>query len=292
VSGWRSVEARAKVNLGLRIFAPGADGYHPIETLFCRIDLADRLRIRLRAEPGVAIRVSGPQTAPQGPDNLAARAATLFLERVGVAAGAEIELEKHIPPGSGLGGGSSDAAAVLRVLADAVEAPPAPDEQLALASRLGADVTFFAADMPLAFAWGRGERLQICHGLEPRPMLLVLPDVAIATAEAYARWDERAGDRGTVRAGPAGRPPVDVSSWERISAEAVNDFEPVIFSLRPDLRLLKQRLSDTRPLIALLSGSGAALFAVYESERQRDEAAAGLTDVVAGATVVSARGPV
>ena len=292
MTGWRSVQARAKVNLGLRIFAPPADGYHPIETLFCRIDLADRLRVRLRDEPGVAIRVSGPQTAPQGPDNLAARAATLFLERAGVAAGVEIELEKHIPPGSGLGGGSSDAAAVLRVLADAVEAPPAPDEQLVLAARLGADVSFFAADTPLAFARGRGERLQICHGLEPRPMLLVLPDVAISTAEAYARWDERAADQGTAAGGPAERAPSDVASWERISAEAVNDFEPVIFGLRPDLRLIKERLSGTAPLIALLSGSGSALFAVYESERQRDEAAAGLTDIVAGVTVVSARGPV
>jgi 4-diphosphocytidyl-2-C-methyl-D-erythritol kinase len=292
LSEWRTAEAAAKVNLGLRIFPPGADGYHPIETLFCRIDLADRLRIRLRAEPGTSIRVSGPETAPENLENLAARAALLFLERTGLAGGVEIELEKHIPAGSGLGGGSSDAAAVLRTLAAAVEAGPALDESLDLASRLGADVPFFTADTPLAFAWGRGERLLICPGLPPRPILLVVPAVAISTAEAYRRWDERAGERDAAAAGQPVRSASEFSSWERVSSAAVNDFEPVIFGLRPDLRLLRERLSETEPLMALLSGSGSALFAVYESERQRDNAAAELADVVEGARVVSACGPV
>lgn len=289
---WRMVEARAKVNLGLRIFPPGPDGYHPIETVFCRIDLADRVRIRVRDEPGVSLRVSGPATAPPNLENLAARAAVLFLELTGTPAGVEIELEKHIPPGSGLGGGSSDAAAVLRTLAAAVEVPPPQDEILALASRLGADVTFFAADTPLAFATGRGERLLTCRGLAPRPMLLVLPDVAISTAEAYDRWDERQVDEGATAGGPLLRSGSDLLSWEGVSSAAVNDFEPVIFGLRPDLRLLREALSETEPLTALLSGSGSALFAVYDGERQRDEAAAELTDVVEGARVVSARGPV
>ncbi len=285
-------EARAKVNLSLRIFPSGPDGYHPIETLFCRVDLADRVRIRMRDEPGVSIRVSGPETAPSDLENLAARAAVLFLERTGLPAGVEIELEKHIPPGSGLGGGSSDAAAVLRTLAAAVEAPPSQDETLALASRLGADVSFFAADTPLAFAWGRGERMRVCPGLAQRPMLLVLPDVAISTAEAYAHWDERQAESGATSVGPALQSNSDLSSWEVICQSAVNDFEPVILGLRPDLRLLREALGATQPLMALLSGSGSALFAVYESEGQRDEAAADLTDVVEGARVVSACGPV
>ncbi|MGD2216569.1 MAG: 4-(cytidine 5'-diphospho)-2-C-methyl-D-erythritol kinase [Gemmatimonadales bacterium] len=291
LEGWQLVEARGKVNLSLRIYPRGADGYHPIETLFCRVDLADRLRVRVRDEPGVSIRVSGPETAPPNRENLAARAATLFLELTGTAAGVEIELEKHIPPGSGLGGGSSDAAAVLRTLAAMLE-PVAPDELLALAAQLGSDVSFFAADTPLAFAWGRGERVLRCQGLAPRPMLLVLPDVAISTAEAYARWDERQVDERTTTVGPRLRSDSDLSSWEVISSAAVNDFEPVIFGLRPDLRLLKEVLSETRPLTALLSGSGSALFAVYESERQRQEAASRVTDVVEGARVVSVRGPV
>lgn len=290
--GWQLVEAKGKVNLSLRIFPRGPDGYHPIETVFCRIDLADQVRIRVSDEPGVSIRVSGPETAPPNLENLAARAATLFLERGGTPAGVEIELEKHIPPGSGLGGGSSDAAAVLRALAATVEARPSRDETLALASRLGADVTFFAADTPLAFAWGRGERILACQGLAPRPMLLVLPDVAISTTEAYDHWDERQVAERTAGVEPRLRSASDISSWEVVSSAAVNDFEPVIFGLRPDLRLMREALSKTQPLIALLSGSGSALFAVYESERQRDDAAAELTDVTEGARLVSARGPV
>lgn len=292
MSEWQQTEARAKVNLSLRIFPPGPDGYHPIETLFCRIDLADRVRLRVRNEPGVSIRVGGPETAPQSLENLAARAATAFLELAGTSSGVEIELEKHIPPGSGLGGGSSDAAAVLSALAAAVDDLPSWEERFALASRLGADVAFFAADAPLAFAWGRGERMLRCQGLAPRPMLLVLPDVAISTAEAYARWDERERDKDTAAAGPSVRSPAEFSSWEAVSSAAVNDFEPVIFGLRPDLRLLKDALSDTEPLLALLSGSGSALFAVYENEGRRDEAAVQVADVVAGAGVISACGPV
>ena len=292
MSEWCGTEAKAKVNLGLRIFPRGPDGYHPIETLFCRIDLADRVRLRLRDEPGVSIRVSGPETAPQNLENLAARAAAAFLELSGTSGGVEIELEKHVPPGSGLGGGSSDAAAVLRVLAAAVETPPSPEEQAALAFGLGADVSFFAADTPLAFAWGRGERLLARSGLAPRPMLLVLPDVAISTAEAYARWDEREDDRGTAAAGPSLRSGSESASWEVVSSAAANDFEPVILGLRPDLRLLREALNETEPLMALLSGSGSALFAVYEEARQRDEAASKMKDVVEGARLVSARGPV
>ncbi len=287
--GWLEAEARAKVNLGLRIFPRGPDGYHPIETVFCRIDRADRVRLRLRDEPGVAIRVGGPERAPEGPDNLASRAAALFLERSATTAGVEIELEKRVPAGAGLGGGSSDAAAVLRLLSRAVSSPPGRAELLGLAAELGADVTFFAADTPLAFAWGRGQRMLACPGLEPRPMVLLVPAVSISTAEAYAHWDERGGEPR-----PPGEPLLrscsDLADWKAIGSAAVNDFEPVIFGLRPDLRILSDRLSETEPTLALLSGSGSALFAVYESERQRDEAAVRL-GALEEARVISARGP-
>ncbi|NIN70955.1 MAG: hypothetical protein GTO46_03250 [Gemmatimonadetes bacterium] len=123
-------------------------------------------------------------------------------------------------------------------------------------------------------------------------MLLVLPDVAISTAEAYAHWDERQVAERTTGVEPRLRSDSDISSWEVVSSAAVNDFEPVIFGLRPDLRLMREALSETQPLIALLSGSGSALFAVYENERQRDDAVAELTDVMESARLVSARGPV
>ncbi|NIR58749.1 MAG: hypothetical protein GWO02_04115, partial [Gammaproteobacteria bacterium] len=109
------------------------------------------------------------------------------------------------------------------------------------------------------------------------------------TAEAYAHWDERGGEPR-----PPGEPLLrscsDLADWKAIGSAAVNDFEPVIFGLRPDLRILSDRLSETEPTLALLSGSGSALFAVYESERQRDEAAVRL-GALEEARVISARGP-
>jgi 4-diphosphocytidyl-2-C-methyl-D-erythritol kinase len=289
---WLEAEARAKVNLWLRIFPRGADGFHPLETLFCRIGWADRVRVRLRPEPGVSIRVLGPESAPAGPDNLAARAAALLLERTGSSFGVEIELEKHVPPGSGLGGGSSDAAGVLRLLAPRLGLSGL-DELLQLAPRLGADVAFFVSDSPIALAWGRGDRLLTLPPPEPRPLLVLLPGIGISTAKAYSRWDEL---HGSPEARPAGGAGViawsSLTSWDGIRTLARNDFERVVFEEHPRLRSLRERLERTQPLFALLSGSGSALFAVYESERQRDEARLRLSEELRDARVVSARGPV
>ncbi len=285
--------ARAKVNLRLRIFPRGSDGYHPIETVFCRIDFADRLRLRRRAEAGVTIRVSGPESVPRGPDNLAARAAALFLERFGLPGGAEIELEKHVPPGSGLGGGSSDAALVLRLLAEGAEPTPQPEEQLRLAAQLGADVAFFVADTPLAVAGGRGDHLRVYAPLEPRPMVLLLPDIPVSTAEAYALWDAdglRGEEVPTARSQASTLP--SPSTWEEIRSAAANDFEPVIFRRHPGFRALREKLDETDPFFALLTGSGSALFAVYESDAQRDGAMVRLKEVSEGVRLVSACGPV
>ncbi|MEE9133179.1 MAG: 4-(cytidine 5'-diphospho)-2-C-methyl-D-erythritol kinase [Gemmatimonadota bacterium] len=289
---WLETEARAKVNLRLRIFPRRADGFHPLQTIFCRIDLADRVRVRLRPEPGVSIRVSGGEPVPEAPDNLAARAAAVFLERSAAACGAAIELHKRIPAGSGLGGGSSDAAAVLRLLAGLM-GPLEPDELGRLASGLGADVAFFAADAPLALAVERGDQLVSRRSLEARPMLLLVPDVRVSTAEAYAWWDEdHAGTADTPTAVPPALLESARWSWSGLRSQARNDFEPVIFARVPLLRSLRDKLERTQPELALLSGSGSALFAVYETESRRDEAALRLDAELEAVRVVTARGPV
>ena len=288
--GWLEASAAAKINLGLRIFPRGADGYHPIETIFCRTDFADRLRVRERAEPGVGLRVTGLGSVPAGPDNLAFRAAVLFLGQAECGSGLEIELEKRIPPGAGLGGGSSDAAAVLRLLARRFQLPGGRQALLQMAYELGADVPFFAADVPLAVAAGRGERLLAYPNLEPRPLALLLPDLQIVTSAAYASWDDySAGLEG--RAVPRGSAVPDISSWSDLRRTA-NDFEPVIFASHPRLRELSAALGATRPLLAQLSGSGSALYGIYESNSEREEAIAKLTGELANVRIVSAYGPV
>ncbi len=289
---WLETRARAKVNLRLRIFPRGLDGYHPLETIFCRIDLADRVRLRLRRDPGVALRVSGPEPAPEGSQNLAARAAALLLERAGVSEGVEIELEKHIPAGSGLGGGSGDAAAVLRLLAQRLPRRPPPEEVAELGGELGADVPFFLADTPMALAWGRGDRLLSLAPVRTRPMLLLLTGLHVSTQTAYALWDEHAERELARAAGPFLTQGSALSSWSGLSALADNDFEPVIFAEHPDLGALRARLEESRPLLAMLSGSGSALFAVYDTRRRRDAAVEKLNAEKIGARLVTARGPV
>ncbi|HSG82820.1 MAG TPA: 4-(cytidine 5'-diphospho)-2-C-methyl-D-erythritol kinase [Gemmatimonadota bacterium] len=291
--GWIESRACAKLNLRLRIFPRGDDGYHPLETIFCRIDLADRVGVRLWPEPHrVWIHVSGPAPAPQGPENLAARAASLFARRAGVVGGIEIALAKEVPPGSGLGGGSSDAAAVLRMLERVLHLPGGRNALLELAAELGADVPFLAADIGLAIGRGRGEELTPGSGLEPRPMLIALPQVAIPSGEAYAWWDEACERGDIVPDAPVPISAEQLSSWETLSALAINDFEPIIYQRYQELASIKEELQRSGARIALLSGSGSALYGVYESDEDRQSALERLSAELKGVRLVSARGPV
>ncbi len=296
---WLEAEARAKVNLTLRIFPRGPDGYHPLETLFCRIDLADRLQLRLRPEAGVSLTLTGPEMAPDGPENLAIRAASLYLRRAGARGGVEIRLEKRIPAGAGLGGASSDAAAVLRLLAGRIALPGGEPALLQLASELGADVPFLAAGVPLGFAWARGHRMLTLPPLPARPFLLVLPGISVSTADAYQSWDREIGEGEGGPSEPVIHRWPEFQSWEDLKAHAINDFERVVFARYPALRQAREQLQATRPLISLLTGSGAALFAVYEGRGARDSAAACLDkelrileEELGGVRIVTACGPV
>lgn len=289
---WLTADARAKVNLRLRIFARGDDDFHPLETILCRLDLCDRLRLRRREEAGVTLRLSGPEQAPEGGGNLAVRAAELFLARAGADYGIEIELEKNLPPGSGLGAGSSDAAAVLRLLAAEADPPLEEGELLAMGSELGSDVPFFVSDAPLAVGWGRGDRLLPIPAPDPLPMLVLQPDLQLSTAEAYARWDRWYEEASTEVERQAFELSMSaLTSWSGIRSLAVNDFEPVVYGWHPQLGVLRDRLAETEPLVAMLSGSGSALFAAYEDEEQRDGVAAELREQLIDVRVVPARGP-
>lgn len=272
---WLALEARAKVNLFLRIYPRQPDGYHPIETALCRISLCDRVRLRLRGQ-GIELRVEGGGDVPLGPENLAARAAELFLSEVRAAQGVEIVLEKRIPVAAGLGGGSSDAAAVLRGLNMLLGDPLPKEHLLDLAASIGSDVPFFVFDEPLAFASGRGEKLRPLGPLPRAPALVVSPRIAISTTEAYRAWDEAAAGRREAaepRRSGAGPGPYPVwRSWQDVAPSAESDFEPVILRRHPELAEIKERVLATGPLFAILSGSGAAFFAPYADEAARDAA--------------------
>jgi len=263
-----TIDCPAKVNLFLRVLAREADGYHGLETLFCRVGLADTLTVE-RTDAGITLAVEGADLGP-AEENLAYRAADAILAATGRRFGVRMHLVKRIPAGGGLGGGSSDAAAALlavnRLAGDAV--PRA--EVLHTAARLGADVAFFASGAPLALGWGHGQRLLQLPPLPVRAALLVCPGVHVATPAAYQWVDEvraAAGRRGAVH--------LDVNvlgSWSDIARLGGNDFEAPVMGRHPAIKAAFEALAATGPFLCRMSGSGSTLFAVYRSEADRDHA--------------------
>ncbi len=263
------LRAHAKVNLFLRVLARETDGFHSIETLFCRISLADELTVE-RTARGVELESSSDSVGPAA-ENLAVRAAGLVLDATGHRFGVRIRLEKRIPVGAGLGGGSSDgAAALVAVNALADNAVPR-HELLQLAARLGSDVPFLLSDAPLALAWARGDRFIRLNPLPAAPILILAPPRAVATTEAYG-WLDAARHAGFRRGALALDLPA-LAGWGDVARMAGNDFEAAVFEHRPELRSAFEAMAGTHPLVCRMSGSGSALFAVYRSTRDRDDAA-------------------
>jgi 4-diphosphocytidyl-2-C-methyl-D-erythritol kinase len=261
--------AHAKLNLFLRVLAREADGYHGLETVFCLVDLADELRAERREGRGVTIDVQGADVGPAA-DNLAVRAAAGVLAATGDRFAVHLTLTKRIPVRAGLGGGSSDAAAALLAVNRLAGNAIPRHELLQFAAKLGSDVPFFIAGAPLALAWAHGDRLIRLPALPSAPALLLMPPISISTTEAYAWVDEArktAGRRGAVALDLAA-----LSTWGDIGRMAGNDFESAVFGRHPPIRAAFEALAGTRPLVCRMTGSGSALFAVYRSTSDREDA--------------------
>jgi 4-diphosphocytidyl-2-C-methyl-D-erythritol kinase len=251
------VAAQAKLNLGLRILARERSGYHEIETLFARIALADTVTVRPRDEERSLV-VRGLESGPEL-ENLAYLAAAAYGDATGWPGGFEIDIEKKIPVGGGLGGGSADAGAVLRAL-NALAARPVSDaELLRIALTIGADVPYLTTMEPFALAWGRGERMLSLPALPERTVLLVLPGFAVSTAEAFG-WiaSSRTADVPSPRLVSV----AELTSWETLQPHVVNDFEPVVCERYPDAASTLAQLRSAGATIAGMSGSGSTMFGV------------------------------
>lgn len=235
--------APAKVNLVLRVGPPRADGFHELLTLMVPLDLADEVRVVVRDGPGpVTCRCPGRPDL-DGPANLAARAALSMRSRLGRRDGVDIRIEKRIPVVAGLGGGSSDAAAVIRCLA---RAWGVRDRRLLVdvALSVGSDVPFFLGRGP-AWARGRGERLRPAS-VAPRHLVLLYPrdpSLAIRAGDAY-RWLDEDRVTGMPRRGkPDARRPE-------------NDLMAPCFARLPSLQVLRRWLADAGAAAPIMSGSG------------------------------------
>jgi 4-diphosphocytidyl-2-C-methyl-D-erythritol kinase len=270
------LEACAKLNLGLRVVGRRADGYHLIASVFVPLDLSDRLWISI--EPGAARAVTFRLRRPApdlecGSGNLAARAARAFLDAGGVDARVGIELEKRIPVGAGLGGGSSDAAAVLGALSRRFPgALPSATLLPDLALRLGADVPFFLDPRP-ARVGGIGERIEPLPGFPSLAVLVATPAPALATAEVYQAWD--AGAAALTPPEPnrtMPRPP----GLDDLPALLANDLEPVATRLRPGIARIRSALTGAGARAVGMSGSGPTVFGVFGAVEEARVAAAAI----------------
>ncbi|MGD2122312.1 MAG: 4-(cytidine 5'-diphospho)-2-C-methyl-D-erythritol kinase [Gemmatimonadota bacterium] len=264
------VQAPAKVNLFLRVLAQERSGFHQLETLFCRLEFGDTVELGRGIPGGIALDVEGPEIGPPK-ENLAYRAAEAFLRAAGIREGVKIRLQKRLPMGAGLGGGSSDAGATLLGLATLFRGAVGEEQLLEIAGDLGSDVPFFLSTSPLALAWGRGDRIQTLKPLPRAPVLLALPPVEIPTHWAYACLaEEREGGERKHR--PRLFSMNSLSSWGAVAEAAENDFESVIYRKHPSLEGIQRALQGNGALISLMSGSGSALFGVFPSEELAEAA--------------------
>ncbi len=275
-----TVEAQGKLNLFLRVLARETGGYHQIETLFVRLELADAVRVST-ATKAREVRTTGAETGP--PErNAAFLAAQAFAAAASWPDGFLIEIEKRLPVGGGLGGGSADAGAVLRALNALAPKPLAPGALTRIAFSIGADVPFLTDDSALALAWGRGERLLALRPLPAREVLLVVPPFGVSTQEAFG-W--LASERGSAIA--EALPPLAVDQlerWEQIARLAGNDLEAVVLARHPELGVSLGLIESAGARIARLTGSGSTLFGVFDRRPPQE-----LGGIPAGFRVVHTR---
>lgn len=262
-----ALDACAKVNLRLIVLGREMSGYHSLETLFCGISLADSVEVT-PGPPGIDLHLSGGIDTGPPEKNLVTRAAERFLDVAGIPPALRIHLHKRIPSAAGLGGGSSDAAAILRILSELYDHPLSERKVLEIGTELGSDVPFFLTRTPLALGWGRGERLLELPPLPSRPVVVAHPGTPLPTAAAFARFAQMQGQETPVR--PHTLPLEALGSWEGLAEHAVNDLEFVAFERIPHLTHALRTLIESGATLALLAGSGAALFGVFPSESEAE----------------------
>ncbi len=258
--------APAKINLNLLVGPPGADGYHPLDSFVARISLYDRLDLRLRDDGRITLRNEGAECGPPE-ENLAFRAAEALAAGEDPG-GVEITLHKGIPPGTGLGGGSSDAATVLAGLNGLWELGRTPEQLCDLAAMLGSDVPLFLAP-PGARMTGRGEQVRNVP-IADFAALLCLPPMHSPTGAVYRRFDEL---------GPPAGEPADRQLPEDLLAEPpstwrerlVNDLRPAAEALGGELTEFRRALSASAGAPVCLSGSGSAMFVLCDDAAEATE---------------------
>jgi 4-diphosphocytidyl-2-C-methyl-D-erythritol kinase len=256
----------AKINLDLRVLNKRPDGFHELRTIFQTISLADTIEVQY--QPGrTRIDIKSNLNIA---DNLIVRAADSVMKATRRTGRLGFVLQKRIPLGGGLGGGSSNAAAVLLALPLLLGKPLPIEKLMELAAGLGSDVPFFLLG-GTALGLGRGTELYPFPDIAPRPALLIAPGIHVSTAEAYSQLGRELTSDSPARAISS----FQSAAWRIADSspeEGVNDFERVVFRLHPQLKSIKGKLLKLGARPALMSGSGSSLFGIFPSRQLRDRA--------------------
>ena len=266
-------KAYAKLNLHLQVVGKREDDYHLLNTLFVRISLHDLVMVEAIREPAVELSISGPYRVPQGAKNIAHKAARWYLKRYGIRGwGVKILIEKRIPPAGGLGGGSADAAAVIRAMVRFFgERDPKMVEESA---EIGADVPFLLSDYSVALASGIGERLRPVEAdLSAFKFHLFTSEEGLSTKDVFELFDKLSEEAASKHPPLEEDAIVEVAKscdLERFKKRFFNHLEIPVFRIRPDLEELKRKLIKRYPFV-LLSGSGPTLYAVTEADGNHPE---------------------
>lgn len=259
-----TLAAPAKVNLCLRVLGKRADGFHEIDSVFYQVSLFDKLRF----QPSANLEFSshGLDAGPEE-ENLVLRAARLLRKEAGISAGASISLEKNIPSGAGLGGGSSDAACALLGLSRLWGLDISMERLQGMAETLGSDVPFFLYG-PAARVGGRGEAVSVFSPCSVFHLLLVKPECSVSTAWAYQSLTLTKAARNN-RLSCFGDPRFGI---REAAGVLWNDFESPVFSRFPVIGEIKARLLECGSLGAVMSGSGSTVAGLFESHKKAEEA--------------------
>ena len=264
--------APAKINLTLRVLGRRPDGYHELESVVARVSLCDQVIVRKCSAPGIMLTCDRPDL-PVDANNLAYRAARLLLADANVEQGLEIELRKQIPPGAGLGGGSSNAATTLELVNQLCGINYSTERLAALGGQLGADIPLFLWPSPSVMR-GIGHDVEtLSRGLQGG-VVLVLPEIHCSTADVYRAWKALQESEGA----PAGEIEKAMGDPERLLQLCGNDLEPAAFRVVPALAELGAKLRDVAGQPVRMSGSGSAFFTITPDETRAAELAQRLAD--------------
>ena len=295
-----AARAYAKINLGLYIGPVRGDGFHELRTVYQTIDVFDVIRVSASSGAGIEIRCQHPQV-PRDESNTCWRVAERVMRTLKQRRRVSIQIEKNLPVQGGLGAGSSDAAATMLALERELGLPLAAEDKLSIAAEVGSDVPLFLVGGTV-LGTGHGEQVAPLPDVPPLALVIAMPNVGVSTPKAFADWDAlRKSERAALTPGSAasrmdafsqtlyvwlagslsGVPVKDRDRGETLLLDLVragieNDFERVVFPKCPELREVKCVLEREGAKYASLSGSGSALYGIFESPEMAERAAPAL----------------